>query len=80
MGGGAVAFIDDGRAQLLAGQAQRMKLDSEEAAELLRRGKLDEAARMLDRNRAYANAIWHELDLLTRPPRNALMRGKSRGR
>ena len=80
MGGGAVAFIDDGRAQLLAGQAQRMKQDSEEAAALLRRGKVDEAARMLDRNRAYANAIWHELDLLTRPPREALFRGKSRRR
>jgi hypothetical protein len=29
----------------------------------------EEAAAMLDRNRAYASAIWHERDLLTRPPR-----------
>lgn len=74
-----MAMIDDGRAQLLAGQAERLRNEAAKACELLQRGDVAGAAELLERNRMYANAIWHELDLLTRPPREPAVRGKSRG-
>lgn len=80
MGGGAVAYIDDGRAQLLAGQAERLRNDAVRACDLLQRGAISEVAELLERMRVYGNTIWHELDLLTRPPRPPVIRGKSRGR
>lgn len=75
-----MATIDDGRAQLLAGQAARLRDDARSAAELLRRGKVDEALELVTRNASYANAIWHELYLVTQPPRPPAVRGKSRSR
>jgi hypothetical protein len=74
-----MATIDDGRAQLLAGQAARLRDETAKADELLRQGKIDEARELVARNASYARAIWHELDLLTRPPPEIPMRGKSRG-
>ena len=75
-----MATIDDARARLVAGQAARLRDDARLADELLRRGKIDEAHALVTRNVAYANAIWHELDLMTRPPPAIPIRGKSRGR
>lgn len=75
-----MATIDESRAQLVAGQAERLRNDARQAEELLRRGKIDEARELVARNVQYANAIWHELDLLTRPPREVPIRGKSRNR
>jgi hypothetical protein len=75
-----MATIDDARARLVAGQAARLRDDARLADELLRRGKIDEAREVVSRNAAYARAIWHELDLLTRPPREIPIRGKSRRR
>jgi hypothetical protein len=75
-----MATIDDARARLVAGQAAQLRDDARRADELLRRGKIDEARALLTRNFSYANAIWHELDLLTRPPPQIRSRGKSRGR
>jgi hypothetical protein len=75
-----MATIDDGRAQLLAGQAERLRNEAAKACELLRRGDVVGTQELLERNRAYANAIWHELWLLTQPPREPAIRGKSRGR
>ena len=72
-----MATIDDARARLVAGQAARLRADARLADELLRRGKIDEARELVARNFSYANAIWHELDLLTRPPREPPIRGKS---
>lgn len=74
-----MATIDDGRAQLLVAQAARLRDDARLADELLRRGKIEEAHALVARNVGYAQAIWHELDLLTRPPQPIPMRGKSRG-
>jgi hypothetical protein len=73
-----MATIDDDRAQLLAGQAARLRDETRQADELLRLGKIDEARVLVARNVTYARAIWHELDLLTRPPREVPIRGKSR--
>jgi hypothetical protein len=70
-----MATIDDARAQLLAGQAARLRDDAPKAAELLRREKYDEARELIAHNFSYANAIWHELDLLTQPPREIRPRG-----
>jgi hypothetical protein len=75
-----VANLDDARAQLLAGQAERLRNDAARACELLGRGSTAELVELLERNRVYANAIWHELDLLTRPPGVPQVRGKSRHR
>lgn len=75
-----MATIDDARAQLLAGQAARLRDEARQAAELLRQGRTDEAQQLVNRNVAYANAVWHELHLLTQPPRPPIIRGKSRGR
>jgi hypothetical protein len=75
-----MATIDDGRAQLLAGRAAQLKENERTAGELLRQRKLDELAVIIDRNFLGATAIWHELDLLTRAPREIPIRGKSRGR
>jgi hypothetical protein len=75
-----MATIDDARARLVAGQAARLRDDAREADELLRRGRIDEARALVQRNRQYANAIWHELDLLVQPPREIPIRGKSRTR
>lgn len=74
-----MAQIDDGRAQFLAGQARLLRADAIEAAELLRRGRVEEAAIMLDRNQAYLTAIAHELTLLTKP-RESRDRGGNHGR
>jgi hypothetical protein len=63
-----MATIEDDRARLIAGQAARLRDDARRADELIRRGKIDEARELVARNTQYANAIWHELDLLTRPP------------
>jgi hypothetical protein len=60
-----MATIDDGRAQLLAGQAERLRNDAAKACELLRRGDVAGAADILERNSLYAKAIWHELWLVT---------------
>lgn len=38
-----MATIDDARAQLLAGQAARLRNNAREADEFFRRGKIDEA-------------------------------------
>jgi hypothetical protein len=75
-----MATLDDARAQLVAGQAARLRDDARQADELLRRGKIEEARAILAQNVAYANAIWHELDLLTRPSPEVPIRGKSRRR
>ena len=75
-----VAHIDDGRAELLAGQAERLQNDARKADELLRAGKIDEARELVARNVHYARAIWHELALAITPPREPVVRGKSRGR
>jgi hypothetical protein len=75
-----MATIDDDRAQLLAGQAARLRDETRQADELLRLGKINEACELVARNAAYAQAIWCELDYLTRPPREVPIRGKSRGR
>jgi hypothetical protein len=74
-----VATIDDACARLVAGQAVQLRDDARLADELLRRGKIEEAPEVVARNVTYARVIWHELDLLTRPPREPVMRGKSRG-
>ena len=73
-------MLDDTRAKLLAGQAERLRNDAARACELLGRGSTAELVEVLERNRVYANAIWHELDLLTRPLREPQPRGKSRHR
>lgn len=73
-----MATIDDARARLVAGQAARLRDDARLADELLRRGRIDEARELVNRNRLYANAIWHELELLTRPVPRIPIRGKSR--
>ena len=73
-----VATIDDARAQLLAGQARRMKHDSVEAAGLLRRGETEQAAELLERISAYANFIAAWLEDIAQPPRETPGRGKSR--
>ena len=52
-----MATIDEGRAQLLAGQAERLRNEAAKACELLRRGDVAAAVEMLERNQAYANAI-----------------------
>ena len=78
MGGGEVATINDARAELLAGQARRMKHDCQAAAALLRCGKTDEAAEMLQRIAGYANFIAAWLEDVTQPPREPPIRGKSR--
>ena len=75
-----MATIDDSRAPLLAGQAERLRNDARKADELLRTGKVEEARELVARNVLYANAIWHELHLLTQPPREIPIRGKSRRR
>jgi hypothetical protein len=75
-----MATIADDRAKLVAGQAARLRDDARRASELLRQGRINEAAQLVERNAGYANAIWHELDLLTRPPREPVIRGKSRYR
>lgn len=75
-----MATIDDARARLVAGQAARLRDDARLADDLLRRGKIEEARELVSRNAACARAIWHELDLLTRPSREPVVRGKSRGR
>ena len=75
-----MARIDDGRAKLIAGQAERLRNDARRADEYLSCGRIDEAHALVRQNVSYANAIWHELDLLTRPPREIPIRGKSRGR
>lgn len=75
-----MATIDDARARLVAGQAARLRDDARLADELFRRGKIEEAREVVSRNVAYAHTIWHELDLLTRPPREIPIRGKSRRR
>lgn len=73
-----MATIDDDRAQLLAGQARRMKHDSETAAELLRAGRTLEAAELLQRIASYANFIAAWLDDVITPRREPPIRGKSR--
>lgn len=78
-GGGEVAMIDE-RARLPAGQARRMKHDSETAGRLLRRGNTEEAAELLRQIASYANFIAAWLEDITQPPREPPMRGKSRGR
>jgi hypothetical protein len=75
-----MATIDDARARLVAGQAARLRNEARQADQCLRRGQISEARELVARNAAYANAIWHELDLLTRPPRPPAFRGKSRRR
>jgi hypothetical protein len=75
-----MATIDDARARLVAGQAARLRDDARRADELLRRGKIDEARELVARNFSYACAIAHELELLTRPPREPVVRGTSRSR
>lgn len=71
--------FDHARAQLLAGQALALKEDARKASELLRSGQVEQARDLVERNFQYATAIWHELDLLTRPPREPMMRAESRG-
>ena len=78
--GGDVATIDDGRAELLAGQARRMKQDSLTAVALLRDGQAEEAAELLRRVASYATFIAAWLEDMTQPPREPPMRGKSRHR
>jgi hypothetical protein len=73
-----MATIDDARARLVAGQAAQLRDDARLADELLRLGKIDGARALVSRNVAYARAIWHELDLLIRPPQEIPIRGKSR--
>jgi hypothetical protein len=75
-----MATIDDARARLVAGQAAQLRDDARRADELLRRGKVDEARELVARNFSYACAIAHELDLLTRPPREPPIRAKTRSR
>ena len=75
-----MATINESRAQLVAGQAERLRNGARTADELPRQGKVDEARVLLAQNVRYAHTIWHVLDLLTRPPREPVMRGKSRGR
>lgn len=75
-----MATIDDARAKLVAGQAERLRNDARKASELLRLGRIEEARELLEINAQYAHTIWHELDLLTRPPREVPIRGKLRGR
>lgn len=70
-----MATIDDGRAQLLAGQAERLKNDARKADELLRLGKIDAARELVARNANYANAIAHEFRLAIEPPREPIVRG-----
>src|SRR5688572_31536197 len=41
-GGGGMATIDDGRARLVAGQAERLRDEAAKADKLLRQGKIDE--------------------------------------
>lgn len=72
--------IDDARAQLLAGQARRMKNDIRQAADLLRRGHTGEASRLVETAVGYANFVSAWLDDIARPPREVPMRGKSRSR
>ena len=52
-----MATIDDGRAELLAGQAERLRNDARKADELLRKGKIDEAREIIARNVGYVNTI-----------------------
>jgi hypothetical protein len=69
------------RSRAAAGsEAARLRDEAGKADEPLRQGKIDEARELVTRNAAYARAIWHELDLLTRPPREIPIKGKSRGR
>ena len=75
-----MATINDERAHLVAGQAERLRNDARKADELLRIGNVEEARELVARNVQYANAIWHELHLLTQPPKEVPIRGKSRGR
>jgi hypothetical protein len=78
--GWGMAHIDDSPAQLLAGQARRVKEDARKAEELIHLGRIDEARQLVARNAGYAQAIWCELDYLTGPPREPEVRGKSRSR
>ena len=75
-----MAMIDDARARLVAGQAARLRDDARLADELLQRGRIEEARELVARNAGYANAIWHELDLVTRPVPPIPIRGTSRRR
>jgi hypothetical protein len=69
-----MARIDDARAQLVAGQAERLRNDARKASELLRLGKIAEARELLEINAQYAHTIWFELAMLTRPPREPVAR------
>ena len=81
MGGeGTMPTIDDARAELLAGQARRMKNDMRQAADLLRRGHMEEASRLVETACGYANFVSAWLDDIVRPPRDVPIRGKSRSR
>lgn len=73
-----MSMIPDERAKLVAGQAERLRNDARRASELLRQGRIDEARTLLEINAQYAHTIWHELWLLTQPPREIPIRGKSR--
>jgi hypothetical protein len=75
-----MATIDDARCRLLVGQAVRLRDETSEAAELLRRGKVDEARELVTRMTFLSRAIWHELHLALEPPREIPIRGKSRRR
>jgi hypothetical protein len=75
-----MATIDNERAKLVAGLARALKEDARRARELLRCGRVDEAAELVNSNFRSACAIWCELDYLTRPPREIPIRRKSRGR
>ena len=73
-----MATIPDERAKLVAGQAAQLRDSAGRARELLRQRRYEELAVLIDKNFLCANAIWHELDLLTRPPRELPIPGKSR--
>jgi hypothetical protein len=73
-----VATIPDELAQVLAERAAQLKESERKAGELLRQRRLDELESVVAKNFLCATAIWHELDLLTRPPREIPIRAKSR--
>jgi hypothetical protein len=73
-----VVTIPDERAQLLTGWAAQLKESERTAGELLRQRRLDELEAIVAKNFLCATAIWHELDLLTRPPGEIPIRAKSR--
>lgn len=75
-----MATIDDGRAQLFAGQAQQLKEDTRRAGEALRCGRLEEAAQLVANIFLYSCAVACELDYLTKPAPEPRVRGKSRAR